>query len=262
MATNQQTDAMARRFGGSRGNVLLLTATAAALLLILLLTFTSRSPHPSTSSPGVAEQRNQPDSGKVANDSVQLMRDRQLKEILGRASKPDPEPSQPMDAVSKAPDGPVERQARETGALVIPPPAWVEREGEAGKDSSMILSKLVSSSGLGKLLVPPIGAGRAVPAELRAEGKDRIPTALTTKDKRDKQLTESELAGGGEEEMQEYYDGSLGPRFAPARPLDGYEDLVFCTIVPELNSTAHLALLRAFVGVSGLHDQGALTGVL
>lgn len=259
---------MARRLGGARGNLLLLGATAAALLFIIFLTLTSR---PDAASLGVAEQRHQADSGRAAKDTAQVMRDRQLEEILGRVSKPDLEPSQPIDAANKVFDGPVERQAKETGALVIPPPTWKDGEGaEVSKDSGTILSKLVSSARLRTSMGLSAGTRQAAPV---GSGEDTIPAALPAKSETlpiravDKQSAESEKAGRGEEEeMQEYYDGSMGPRFAPVRPLDGYEDLVFCTIVPELNSTVHLGLLRAFVGVREesrwiFGGRGALTDV-
>lgn len=51
-------------------------------------------------------------------------------------------------------------------------------------------------------------------------------------------------------EQQELYDGTTAPRYGPKRKIDDYEDLVFCTIISDLDSTVSLELLRAFVGVS------------
>ena len=53
-------------------------------------------------------------------------------------------------------------------------------------------------------------------------------------------------------DLQELYDGSFGPRFENYKALEQYEDLVFCTIVPDFNSSTYMNLLRAFVG--GIHQ--------
>lgn len=45
------------------------------------------------------------------------------------------------------------------------------------------------------------------------------------------------------------YDGSAGIKYRNLRPLEEYEDLVFCTILPPLTSEAVVNLVRSFVGV-------------
>lgn len=54
---------------------------------------------------------------------------------------------------------------------------------------------------------------------------------------------------GGNEFLQENYDGSIGIRHGKFKDLKDYEDLVFCTIIPNFDSKVFLELLRAFVGV-------------
>lgn len=123
-----------------------------------------------------------------------LSRDFRLEELLKRSQRQDGESPQLMDATSRVGDGPIERQARETGSQVSP----IVEEGAT---------------------------------------YDQRPTELAVKHE------------SKPEEAQENYDGSLGPRFEEARHINDYDDLVFCTLMPSLNSTVHLALLRALVGV-------------
>jgi hypothetical protein len=49
--------------------------------------------------------------------------------------------------------------------------------------------------------------------------------------------------------MEEYYDGTAGPRFPHARSLNEFEDLVIFTIISSIDNRASLVLLRDFVGV-------------
>jgi hypothetical protein len=87
------------------------------------------------------------------------------------------------------------------------------------------------------------------PGETSKEEPILLPKIIDIdKEEKEKEPVEQQFTG----KLQELYDGSFGPRFENYKALEQYEDLVFCTIVPDFNSSTFMNLLRAFVG--GIHQ--------